>query len=249
VFADVVAAVLGLNVWITLVFVPGLFVGAYRTPAAGLLAALPLAPLGIGLVKRSPPWQLLAFPAALLLPIAFEPRVVAGNVHGPWSFLLVSASLVGYLFSVSFYASFHEPPAPARTRALKGAGEPVPPRWRRRFRLYWALAVLSAALPAALLYAVNFHDPNQAALRDRYPGRAGSIAALFNLGVLGLWLILFAWAFVGVLRRHRTGDTELAADLDRLRRVARRGSPRPMFYLWVVLALGSMGLLVFLRYR
>lgn len=248
-YADAVAAALGLNVWITLVFVPGLFVGAFRSPAAGLLAALPLVPLGVGLVKRSPVWQLLAFPAALLVPIAWAPRVVAGNVHGKWSFLLVAASLVGYLFSVTFFASFHEPPAPARTRSLKGAAGPVPPRWRRRFRIYWVLTTLSVAIPAALIYAVNFAPANQAGLRERYPGRAGAVSALLNLGVLALWLGLFSWAFVGVLKRHRTGDPELGASLEALRRAARRGAPRPMFYLWVLLALASMGVLVYLRYR
>jgi len=249
IWADAVAAALGLNVWVTLVLVPALFVGAFRTPAESVLAALPLVPLGVGLAKRSPVWQLLVYPAALLLPIAWAPRVVTGNVHGRWSFLVVSASLVAYLFSVSFFSSFHDPTPPARTRSLSSAAKPVAPRWRRRFRLYYVLAVLSAALPGAMLYAVNFSSTNLGALRDRYTGRVGSMAALLNLGVLGLWMLLFAWAFVGVLKRHRTGDPQLAAELQALRKSARRGTPRPVFYLWVTLALGLMGALVFLRYR
>jgi hypothetical protein len=249
IWADAVAAALGLNVWVTLVLVPALFVGAFRTPAEALLAALPLVPLGVGLARRSPVWQLLVYPAALLLPIAWAPRVVTGNVHGRWSFLVVSASLVAYLFSVSFFSSFHDPAPPARTRSLSSAAKPVAPRWRRRFRLYHWLALLSALLPAAMLYAVNFSPENLATLRDRYSGRVGSMAALLNLGVLGLWMLLYAWAFVGVLKRHRTGDLELAAELSALRKSARRGTPRPVFYLWVSLALGLMGALVFLRYR
>jgi hypothetical protein len=248
-WADAVAAALGLNVWVTLVLVPALFVGAFRTPAESLLAALPLLPLGVGLARRSPVWQLLVYPAALLLPIAWAPRIVTGNVHGRWSFLVVSASLVGYLFSVSFFSSFHDPTPPSRTRSLSSAAKPVAPRWRRRFRLYYILAALSALLPAAMLYAVNFSTPNLSSLRDRYTGRVGSMAALLNLGVLGLWMLLFSWAFVGVLKRHRTGDPELAAELSALRKSARRGTPRPVFYLWVTLALGLMGALVFLRYR
>ncbi len=249
VWADAVAAALGLNVWVTLVLVPALFVGAFRTPAESLLAALPLVPLGVGLARRSPVWQLLAYPAALLVPIAYAPRVVTGNVHGQWSFLVVSASLVAYLFSVSFFSSFRDPMAPSRTRPLSSAQRPIAPRWRRRFRLYYALAVLSALLPGALLYAVNFAPENLQAMRDRFPGRAGSMSALFNLGVLGLWMLLFSWAFVGVLKRHRTGDPELIAELAQLRKGARRGAPRPLFYFWVTLALGLMGALVFLRYR
>lgn len=295
-WADGVAALLGVNLWVTLILVPGLFQHAFRRPAEALLAALPLVPLGVGLVRRHPVWQLLVYPAALLLPIAWSPRVVAGNVHGPWSFLVVAASLVGYLFAVSFFASFHEPPRPARTRSLAPRGAPgrpggpsgpggraesepigrgrAPGRWRRRFRVYYGLSALSALIPAALLYAVNFDSENQVALRARYAGRVGSIAALLNLGVLGLWLGLYAWAFVGVLRRHRTGDPELLAELDALARGGRPGSksgaeaapratpaearrassasrrsPRPAFYAWVILAIAAMGLLVVLRYR
>ena len=249
IWADAVAAALGLNVWVTLVLVPSLFVGAFRSPSESLLAALPLVPLGIGLARRSPIFQLLVYPAALLVPIAWAPRIVTGNVHGKWSFLVVSASLVAYLFSVSFFSSFHDPIEPARTRSLSSAQKPVAPRWRRRFRLYHLLAALSALLPGAMLYAINFDADNLAALRDRYTGRVGSMAALLNLGVLGLWMLLFSWAFVGVLKKHRTGDPELAAELSGLRKAARRGVPRPLFYLWVTLALGLMGALVFLRYR
>jgi hypothetical protein len=249
VWADTVAAALGLNVWVTLVLVPSLFVGAFRSPAESLLAALPLVPLGVGLARRSPLWQLLLYPAGLLVPIAWAPRVVTGNVHGRWSFLVVSASLVGYLFSVSFFSSFHDPTPPTRTRSLSSAQKPIAPRWQRRFRLYYLLAILSALLPGAMLYAINFSDANLAALRDRYTGRVGSMAALCNLGVLGLWMLLFSWAFVGVLKRHRTGDPELMTELSALRKGARRGTPRPIFYLWVTLALGLMGALVFLRYR
>jgi hypothetical protein len=248
-YADAVAAALGLNLWITLVLVPALFVGAFRSAGGSLLAALPLVPLGVGLARRSALWQLLVYPAALLVPIAVNPRVVTGNVHGQWSFLLVATSLVAYLFSVSFFSSFHDPVRPARTRPLSSSAQPVPPRWRRRFRLYAALAVISALLPGALLYAVNFAGEHQDTIRVRYPGRAGSLAAVMNLGVLGLWLLLFAWAFVGVLRRHRTGDPELQATLQALRAGARRGTPRAIFYLWVVMALGLMGVLVILRYR
>jgi hypothetical protein len=248
-WADAVAAALGLNVWISLILVPALYVGAFRSPAEAVLAALPLIPLGVGLIRRSPAWQLLLFPGALLVPIAWAPRLVAGNVHGKWSFLIVCTSLIGYLFSVSFFSSFHDPTPAAHVRQLSSATGSVPSRWKRRFRMYAAFTGFAALFPAALVYAVNFDAGHLADLRERYPGRAASFTALLNLGVLGVWMLVFSWAFVGVLKRHRTGDPELASQLAGLRASARRGMPRPLFYLWVTMALGLMGLLVFLRYR
>lgn len=248
-WSDLIAAALGVNLWVSLVLVPGLFVGAFRTPGAALLASVPLLPLGLGLVRRSSVWLLTGYPAALLLPIAYAPRIVAGNLEKPLPFALVALSLVAYLFGVSFFSAFHDPPPPEAVRRLPGAGQPTPPRWRRRFRLYAALAILSAIFPAVLLHAVNFDEANRAYLRQLYPGRAGAMTALMNVGVLGVWLVLYQVHFVGLLKQHRTGDRELQRDLDRLRRDARRSAPRPSFYVAVTSALLFMGLLVFLRYR
>lgn len=244
--ADGVAAVLGLNVWVTLILVPALFTGALRGPVQHLGALIPLAALGIGLARRSVPWLLGAFPAALLLPITFAPRLVAGHVHGPWSFLLVAASLVGYLFTVSWFSTFRDLPAPVRLRALPG-NDDTPPRWARRFRIYRGLALLSLLLPAALLYAVNFDPEHLTQLRDRFPGRTAAMLTLGNLAMLGLWLALYAWVFIGVLGQHRSGDRALAQDLADVRK--RPARPRLQFYVYVVLALATMGVLVVLRYR
>jgi hypothetical protein len=254
--ADAVAAALGLNVWITLVLVPAIFTGALKSTPSRIGALVPLAVLGIGLARRSIPWLLGFYPAALLAPIALAPRLVTGNVHGPWSFLLVSMSLVVYLFAVSWFSAFRDVPEPARVRPLTawhrqqqgGPDEAVPARWRRRFRVYRALAALSVVLPLCLLYAVNFDADHLVAMRDRYAGKEGAMLAFENVIVLGLWLGLYRWAFLGVLGRHRSGDRELVAELAALER-PQAARPGMRFYAYVVVALVTMGALVFLRYR
>jgi hypothetical protein len=249
-FGGGVAAALGLNVWVSLVIVPGLFVGAFaRSQWMPALAAVPLVPLAIGVLSRSPFWLLLGFPLGLLVPVAADVQIVGAHVHGPLTFTLVAVGMCAYLFGASHLASFRETPPPDRMRLLASAAQPVPARWRRRTRLYVALATLSVIFPVALLYAVNFSPANRAALKDSYPERAGGMATLMNLGVLALWLAVFGLHFVGTLKRHRTGDKDLQRDLERIRQRAKRGTPRPLFYVSVVLALGFMALLVSLRYR
>jgi hypothetical protein len=174
--------------------------------------------------------------------------MVTSNVHGPVTFTLVAIGTVAYLFGVCFLSAFREAPAPERQKRLGAAGPPAS-RWRRRFRLYVSLAVLSAAFPCALIYAVNFSPTNQGFLRELYPGRVAAMQTLLNLGALALWLGIFGSHFLGLLRLHRTGDRALLADLERLRLETRRATPRPTFYAAVVCALGFMLLLVLLRYR
>ena len=248
--ADAVAAVLGLNVWVSLVFVPGLFVGAFRhAPFGVFLAMLGLAVLSAGLVWRSQLILLFLYPAALLLPITYDVRIVSAGVYGPITFSVVAASLLAYLLGVSFLSAFRAPPPPGRVRKLSSASQPLPARWKRRFRIYAALAALSALYPTVLLYSVSFSPTNRLYLKELYPGRVAPMMALLDLGVLAVWLAVFGLYFLGVLRQHRTGDRALQQELERIRAEARRGVPRPIFYVAVVCALAFMGLLVLLRYR
>jgi hypothetical protein len=247
--ADGVSAALGLNVWISLVLVPGVFVGAFRQSGTAVaLAAIPPVILGVSVAFRSQVGLLFGFPVTLLFPIAFEPRLVTANVHGPVTFVLVAVGTVAYLFGVCFLSAFRDPPPPERQKRLGAAGPPAP-RWRRRFRMYLAFAILSAVFPAALLYAVNFSPTNQAFLRDLYPGRFAAMQTVLNLGVLALWLGLYGSHFLGLMKLHRTGDRPLLGELERLRLETRRATPRPAFYAAVVCALGFMLLLVLMRYR
>ncbi len=248
--ADVVAAALGVNTWVSLVLVPALFVGAFtRQPALWALAPLPLVLLGVGVTRRSPLWLLLAFPASLLLPVALDPRIVAEGNATPLPLLVSAVSLVGFLFGAAYLSSYAAAEAPAGRRTLKRSlAAAQPERWRRRRRMYVALTVFTAVFPAVLFYKIVLHRETRAFLAELYPGeRASAMLALLLVGALALWLVLLLHVVVGPLQKHRTGDKDLVADLDRLRHDTRQGAPRLSFYVGVVLALALMALILSMR--
>ena len=247
-FADAVALALGVNIWISVVVLPGLFVGSWRTSTDIAIASAPLLMLGFGIWRRSDTALLLLFPSALMVPIAMAPQMVATQVYGPVRFMVVAVGLVAYLFGVSFFSSFYEPDPPENSRNLASSRRPVPVRWRRRFRMYRSLAILSLVFPATLLYTANFDSTSKAFLEQMFPGRVPHMTTVVNLAALGLWVMLFIYAFLGVLRPHRTGDRILVADLGRMRADARRGKLKPSFYVGVLCSVGFMLLLLFGRY-
>jgi hypothetical protein len=249
--AGLLTLFLGTNVWVALVLTPALTSGVMaRHPSVGVLAPLPILVLVLGIWRRAPLVLLLAYPAALLLPVAVDARVAAALATGPFTLPLAAIGLVGYLLGASALSGAGLAfPAPARARRLGGSlGAEAPARWRRRRRIYLALIGLSALFPAVLLYGAALSPHTRAYLSESYPdGRAAGMTALFLVGALALWGFLFATAFVGPLRRHRTGDKELVAELDRLRLDARQATPRLGFYVGVVVALALMALLVSMR--
>lgn len=246
-FADIVAVALGLNVWVSLVLVPGLFIGAYRAPVFAMLSAVPLGLLIFGLLRRSETLLLLGFPIALMLPAAAEPALLDEEVFGSVRFILVAAGLVAYMFGASVFTFFHEPDTPEQTRLLSSASKPTPTRWRRRFRVYNYLAAIAAIYPVVLIGTVLFWDKGREFMRQVYPGRAEIMAALFCLMILAVWALLYYFFFFGALRNHRTGDRDLLTDLALLKRSARRGRPGPVFYAGVGVALVLMIILLAIR--
>ncbi len=247
-FADVVAVALGVNVWISMVVLPALFVGALRTTA--MTAAVLLAPAALlaGVWRRSQLVLLGAFPTAVLVPIALAPEMAASHVYGPLRFVVVAVGLVGYLLGVPFFTTFHEPRAPVSERMLTSAREPRPPRWRRRERVYWGLAAAAFAVPAFLLWEVSYDPTIQAPLAAWYPGRISLMTTLLMLCAVAMSVVLYAWVFLGVMRPHRTGDRDVVTALAVARADAQRGRPRLRFYLGVILALGFMAAMVVLRH-
>jgi len=247
--ADLVVLALGLNVWLSLVLVPELFVGAFACqPFLYVLAPLPLIPLGVGLVRRAAPWLLLGFPATLLLPLAVDAKTLAENTQSALVLVLLGASLVGFLFGSAYLTGFEggAPSAPERQRKL-GAADRVAPRWRRRRRVYAALAVLSAVFPLVLLYAVNLSQTTRAFLYQLYPDRVPAMLAVLDVGVLLTWGAIWWFAFLGPLRHHRTGDRALLRRLELLRQESRQTAPRLVFYVAVLAALAFMGALLWMR--
>lgn len=247
-FADVVALTLGINVWVSVDVLPAAFAGGARSLAQLVAAALPLAALLLGIARRSEGMLLGAFPAAVLVPVGLTPQLASMHVYGAWRFALVALGLVAYLLGVSFFTTFHEPPPPRSVRALSSAAAGPPARWRRRERVYWTLTALAVAMPAALLYWVNFDRRIQEYLAALYPGRVALMTTALDVGAIVLWLAIYHHAFLGVLRPHRTGDRDLVVALAQARADARAGRPRRQFYLGVALALGAMVALALFRH-
>ncbi|HET9620419.1 MAG TPA: hypothetical protein VFP84_03555, partial [Kofleriaceae bacterium] len=113
-----VAFTLGTNVWITIVILPAIFVHALHGAPRIAAAALPFAVLMLGLARRSEGILLGVFPAAVLVPIALAPQMASSYVYGPVRFVLVALGVIAYLFGVSFFTTWHEPPAPRSIRGL-----------------------------------------------------------------------------------------------------------------------------------
>jgi hypothetical protein len=246
-FADVVAFTLGVNVWISIVILPAAFVGALRGGAmiAGVL--LPFGILMTGLARRSEIILLGLFPSALLIPVSLQPQLASSYVYGPIRFALVALGVIAYLFGVSFFTTFHEPPAPRSIRPLSSAQQGPAERWRRRERVYWILTAMSVVIPTVLIAWVNFDASIADFLGEMYPGRVALMTTSLTAGAIVLWLGIYHYAFLGALRPHRTGDRDLVSALTQARVDAKAGKPRSRFYLAVGIALGAMLLLILVR--
>lgn len=247
-FADVVAFSLGTNVWISIVILPAIFVGALKTKGQIAAAVLPFGMLVLGLARRSEAVLLGLFPAAILVPIALHPAMASSHVYGPIRFSLVALGVIAYLFGVSFFTTFHEPPAPKSVRPLSSAQAGPAERWQRRERMYWILTALSVVIPAMLISWVNFDSEIAELIGKNYPGRVALMTTALTAGAIALWLVIFHYAFLGVLRPHRTGDRDLVTKLAQARADAKAGKPRGRFYVAVALALLAMGALIAMRH-
>ena len=247
-FADVVAFALGTNVWISIVILPAIFVNALHGASQIAAAALPLVVLLLGLARRSEAVLLGLFPAAVLVPVALQPQMASSYVYGPIRFTLVALGVLAYLFGVSFFTTWHEPPAPRSIRGLSSAQLGPAERWQRRERVYWMLTGLALIIPTVLIAWVNFDRGVEDFLGEMYPGRVALMTTALTAGAILLWLVIYHYAFLGVLRPHRTGDRDLVGKLAQARADAKAGKPRPRFYLSVALALAAMATLILLRH-
>jgi len=246
-FADVVAFALGTNVWISIVILPAAFVGVLRGTSNLAAAALPFVVLLLGLARRSENILLGVFPAALLVPVGLHPAMASSYVYGPVRFALCAIGVIAYLFGVSFFATFHEPPTPRSIRGLSSAQSGPASRWQRRERVYWGLVILSLVTPAVLVAWVNYDGAINDYLGEMYPGRVALMTTALTVGAIVLWLGIYHFVFLGVLRPHRTGDRDLVTALAQTRADAKTGRPRPRFYFAVAIALGAMIALVAFR--
>ncbi len=241
-FADVTALALGLNLWATLDLLPSIVVGASLGFGTLALLVFPLALLAYGVWRRNETILLFAFPSALLFPIALNPAMATLQFYSPARFVLVGVGLVAFLFGASTLTSFYEPPEPKHTRPLHSSTQPLPERWRRRFRMYAFLAITSVVFPLVLLYHINFDDAGTLALSENYPGRAATFTTLLNIIAIGIWLLVYANFILAPVKQHRTGDKPLRRELAGMRQRAKQGSPHLASYFGGVMALVLMAL-------
>jgi hypothetical protein len=136
-----------------------------------VLAPVPLLFLAVGVLRRSPMWLLLAYPTALLLPVAVDARIASSIASGAGGALAHRRHLVGFLRGGAYLtrrAAPREPAPGTRSRRLGGSLEAQAPwRWQRRRRVYAALAILSAVFPAVLLYRIGIDDATRAPTSSR----------------------------------------------------------------------------------
>jgi hypothetical protein len=169
-------------------------------------------------------------------------------VYGPIRFALCAVGLVAYLFSVAFFTTFHEPPQPRSVRGLSSAASGPAERWQRRERVYWMLTGMSLVIPTVLIAWVNFDSSITDYLGEMYPGKVALMTTALTVGAIALWLGIFHYAFLGVLRPHRTGDRDLVVTLAQTKADSKTGKPRSRFYLAVAIALAAMASLILIRH-
>lgn len=119
-------------------------------------------------------------------------------------------------------------------------------RLRRRIGVYRLLFGMSVVVPLLFLYAINWHPENVRALHAGLgsPGRAAAMQASLTAGATMSWSVMFHFFFMAPMDAHLDHDRGLRSRLLALRATARRGRPRVNLYLAIVLALLSMGLLI-----
>ena len=213
---------------------PAVFVGALRGGAMILAALLPFAMLMLGLARRSEVDPARAVSVGAARADRPQPQIASSHVYGPIRFALVALGVVAYLFGVSFFTTFHEPPAPrVDARPLSSAQAGPATRWQRRERVYWMLTAMSLVIPTVLIAWVNFDQSIADFLGEMYPGRVALMTTALTAGAIVLWLGIYHYAFLGALRPHRTGDRDLVGALAQARADAKAGKPRGRFYLAV----------------
>lgn len=237
---------LGANLWMVAVIAPLIVGGTLASvPAGGIVSLILLAlacpaALAWGAWRRAPAILFVAFPFLTVLPLLLKESTEMPLPAPP--FVLLALSLGAYLVATArglerAAIAVGEWPE-VKTGAL--APEQVPPRWRRRRRLYFTLAMASLALPVMLLWSINLRHSTGEALDRAFGAHADAVRALYTAGAAMLTLFVFRYYLVAPLETHLQRDRETVRAMDQLRKHAKSGRPRASFYFFVVIALGAM---------
>lgn len=213
----------------------------------------------------------IGVPLAVLLPTA-EGALASARLHPPAAVAVQLAVLVSYLAavcaelaggaraiaatlppteasgSISLDATSPEPPAtaPASWELIAHVPTVVSPRLGRRILVYRLLLGMCVVVPLLFLYAINWYPDNVKALHAALgsPGRATAMQATLTAGATMIWSVMFHFCFMAPMEAHLDHDRRLRTRLAALREAARRGRPRLNLYTAIILALLSMGLLI-----
>jgi hypothetical protein len=243
---------LGLNLWIVAAALP-LMLALHQDAlnGVGLVVLTLLAPiaLGVGVWQRSTVALLLAVPVLLVLPLALAGADTSARVLPAAAFVPQAASLAAYLIAVARALSRDDRSAAAAPAGRALRQDALPPRWRRRLRVYRGLTVTAVAFPSLLLCAVDLSPGFAATLGASFGARAPRVQALLTVAVGLLWMGLWRAYLLGPLHAHLQHDRDLLAAIERDRRHARRGQPSAGFYFAVAVALAAMSAVIWQRAR
>ncbi len=250
---------LGVNLWVVAVALPILLAAHARAlggvSTAGLVAVslLPLVALGVGAwlerVERQAWALLVAFPVLVVAPQALAAADVTARVVPAAASVLAAASLVAYLVSVVRAQARAERGVEAAATTRRLHQDPVPSRWRRRLRVYRGLTAIAVVFPLVLVGAVGLSPSFAASLEAGFGAQAPRAQALATVAVGLLWVFLLRTYVLAPLHGHLQHDRDLLRTMELDRRHARRGRPRPTFYVAVVVALVGMLAIVWQRGR
>lgn len=262
-------ALLSVNLWLVGLIVPLWLAFVAGQPPSGLRLPILLAPLsplllGLGLWRRGgrvgQALLLIAVPLFSLVPGA---DTTLGNPR-LWprpAVLIELALLLGYLLSISRSLARETSPVglsltPHPVAPRRFAHEPLaevdqlPPTSPRLARRLWTVRLLityAIAVPALLVYAIDFHAPHLRALQRSFPSplRQSAIQATLTALIALVLCVAFYFAIAAPLFSHLLHHRDLRDDLARLRRRARRARPSVRLWLAMWLAIVGMGTLLY----
>lgn len=252
----------GLNLWLVGLVVPLALSLSSGLPLSMLtvpLALAPLAPLSLGLglwLRRRRLGQallLVAVPLFALSP-AGDVALSSPRLWPRPAVLIELGLLVAYLlFAARLLARETSPLSSSELSVGLRAWQheavsqidqlpPPSPRLRRRLWMGWLLCLYTVAVPAVVVYALDFHAPHLRALQKSFPNplRQSAIQATGTALLALLSCVTFYFCIAAPQLSQLTQHRELRDELRATRSRARRG--RPSLRLWLAMGLAIVGM-------
>jgi hypothetical protein len=240
---------LGVNLWIVTDALP-LLLAAKDEPHwlwLLLLSSPALIALAAGAWLRSAAALFVIVPLFIVVPSCLAGAEASARVLPMLALVPQALSLAAYLLAVAHALSTDAPAdvPPSATRRLRQ--DPLPERWKRRLRVYRGLAATAIGFPLVLIAAIDLSPELTRQLSSSFGPHAPRMQALITVAAALLSVGVWRAYLVAPLQAHLQHDRDLAAAAEADRAHARRGRPRPAFYLAVAVALLAMGAVVWQR--